>query len=93
MYELSDKFTGKQNLNCGVIVENKVTENRKGTGFLNVLKSTMFAASGIQTKTNHERDFEHGKPSTFIVAGIVFMVVFILSIFGVVQLVMSLAAP
>jgi len=67
------------------------TENRKGTGFLNVLKSTMFAASGIQTKTNRERDFEHGKPSTFIIAGIVFMVVFILSIFGIVQLVMSLS--
>ena len=66
-------------------------EDRKGTGFINVLKSTIFAASGIQTKANRERDFEHGKPSTFIIAGIIFMVVFILSIIGVVQLVMSLS--
>jgi len=74
-------------------MSNKETENRKGTGFLNVLKSTIFAASGIQTKANRDRDFEHGKPSTFIAAGIIFMIVFILSIVGVVQLVMSVAAP
>jgi len=67
------------------------SEKRTGTGFLNILKSTMFAAGGIQTKANRERDFEHGKPSTFIIAGIIFMVVFILSIVGVVQLVMSLS--
>lgn len=66
---------------------------RKGTGFLNVLKSTLFAACGIQTKTNRERDFKQGKPSTFIAAGIIFMVVFILSIVGIVQLVMSFAGP
>ncbi len=72
-------------------MSNQKPENRKGTGFLNVLKSTMFAASGIQTKANRERDFEHGKPSTFILAGIVFVVIFILSIVGIVQLVMSLA--
>ena len=69
----------------------KKPEERTGTGFLNVLKSTMFAASGIQTKANRERDFKHGKPSTFIIAGIIFMVIFILSIVGVVQLVMSLS--
>jgi len=69
------------------------SEERKGTGFLNVLKSTLFAASGVQTNANRERDFAHGKPSTFIIAGIIFMVVFILSIIGVVQLVMSLSTP
>ena len=69
------------------------SENRKGTGFLNVLKSTMFAASGIQTKANRERDFEQGKPSTFILAGLIFVVTFILIMIGIVQLVMTLAAP
>ncbi|MCW9048231.1 MAG: DUF2970 domain-containing protein [Gammaproteobacteria bacterium] len=68
-------------------------EKRKGTGFLNVLKSTIFAASGIQTRTNRERDFEHGKPSTFIAAGIIFVIIFILSVVGIVQLVMHYAAP
>ncbi|RDH84116.1 MAG: hypothetical protein DIZ80_06655 [endosymbiont of Galathealinum brachiosum] len=53
----------------------------------------MFAASGIQTKANRERDFEHGEPSTFILAGIIFVVVFILGMIGVVQLVMTFATP
>lgn len=66
-------------------------KTHKGTGFLNVLKSTLSAASGIQTKANRERDFENGKPSTFILAGVIFIVVFILSIVGIVQLVLALA--
>ena len=74
-------------------MSNQDSENRKGTGFLNVLKSTMFAASGIQTKANRERDFEQGKPSTFILAGLIFVVTFILIMIGIVQLVMTLAAP
>ena len=74
-------------------MSNQDSENRKGTGFLNVLKSTMFAASGIQTKANRERDFEHGKPSTFILAGLIFVVIFILGMIGIVQLVMTFAAP
>lgn len=74
-------------------MSNQSKETRKGTGFLNVLKSTMFAASGIQTKANRERDFEQGKPSTFIAAGIIFVAVFILGMVGVVQLVMHYAAP
>lgn len=74
-------------------MSNQDSENRKGTGFFNVLKSTMFAASGIQTKANRERDFEHGKPSTFILAGLIFVVIFIFGMIGIVQLVMTLAAP
>ena len=73
--------------------ENKsVVQSRKGVGFLNTVKSTIAAASGIQTQMNRERDFEHGKPSTFIIAGVVFVIVFILAMYGVVQLVLSVAA-
>ncbi|HED36062.1 MAG TPA: DUF2970 domain-containing protein [Gammaproteobacteria bacterium] len=69
------------------------TSRRKGTGLFNIIKSTAAAACGIQTKANRERDFENGKPSTFIIAGLVFVTIFILSMYGIVQLVMSLAAP
>jgi len=68
------------------------TDLHKGTGFFNVLKSTVAAACGVQTKANRDRDFTHGKPSTFIIAGIVFVIVFVLAMYGVVQLVMSLAS-
>jgi len=69
------------------------TGKRKGTGLFSIMKSTIAAACGIQTKANRERDFENGKPSTFVIAGLVFVVIFILSMYGIVQLVMSLAAP
>ncbi len=74
------------------MTEQKI-EKRKGTGFLNIMKSTLFAASGIQTKGNRERDFEHGKPSSFIIAGIIFVIIFIVSLIGIVQLVISVATP
>lgn len=70
----------------------KETDLHKGTGFLNVIKSTLAAACGVQTKANRDRDFTHGKPSTFIIAGIVFVIVFVLGMYGIVQMVMSLAA-
>lgn len=76
-----------------MLMDNQNEEKNQGTGFLKVLKSTLFAACGVQTKANRERDFEQGKPSTFVVAGIVFVILFVLGMIGVVKLVMSLAAP
>ena len=66
---------------------------RKGIGLKNTVLSTIAAAIGVQSRANRERDFEHAKPSTFIIAGIVFVIVFILAMYGIVQLVISLAAP
>lgn len=48
---------------------------------------------GVQSNRNRERDFTHGKASTFIFAGIIFMLLFVLTVWGIVQLVMSLATP
>lgn len=74
----------------------KADEPRKsrnqGTGFINVMKSTVAAACGIQSNANRQRDFSQGKPSAFILAGIIFVIVFILLMYGIVQAVLSLAA-
>lgn len=64
---------------------------RKGIGLLNTIQSTIAAACGIQSQANRERDFKHAKPSTFIIAGIIFVIVFILAMYGIVQLVLSVA--
>ena len=64
----------------------------KGTGLINLTISTIAAACGIQTRANHERDFSQGKASSFILAGAVFLIVFVLLIYGVVQLVLKLAS-
>ena len=52
----------------------------KGTGFLNVLKSALAAAVGVQSSKNRERDFKHGKPIHFNVAGILLTLTFLLLI-------------
>jgi len=61
-----------------------------GIGWLNVAKSTIAAACGVQTNANRERDFQQGKPITFIIAGLVFVLVFILGMVGLVKLVLTL---
>ena len=58
-------------------------------GFWQVLKSTLSAALGVQSNKNRERDFSHGSIKTFAVAGLIFTVVFILTIIGIVKLVLS----
>jgi len=63
-----------------MLMNNQKEEKNQGIGFLSVLKSTLFAACGVQTKANRERDFEQGKPSTFVVAGIVFVIFFSMKI-------------
>jgi len=65
--------------------------SHKGVSWLSVAKSTIAAACGVQTNANRQRDFQHGKPSTFVIAGLVFVVVFILGMVGLVQLVLWLS--
>ena len=52
---------------------------------LRVVQSTLAAAIGVQSKKNRERDFEEGNAGTFIVAGILFTVLFVTTIVVVVS--------
>ena len=52
---------------------------------LRVVQSTLAAAIGVQSKENRERDFEEGNASTFIVAGVLFTVLFVATIVVVVS--------
>lgn len=56
-----------------------------------VVTSTVAAAFGVQSSRNRERDFSRGKASHFIIAGIVFTVLFVLAVVGVVNLVLGSA--
>lgn len=66
---------------------------REDTGdslsFLQIVGSTLAAAFGVQSSRNRERDFSRGRVSHFIVAGIVFTVVFVLAVIVVVRLVLG----
>ena len=59
--------------------------------FWQMLHSILAAAFGVQSGKNRERDFSKGKPSHFIVLGLLFTLAFILVIVGIVQLVLHLA--
>ena len=52
---------------------------------LRVVQSTLAAAIGVQSKKNRERHFEEGNAGTFIVAGILFTVLFVATIVVVVS--------
>ena len=47
--------------------------------------STLAAAIGVQSKGNQERDFQHGNIWVFIAAGIIFTLLFILTVYAVVK--------
>jgi hypothetical protein len=57
-----------------------------------IVVSTVAAAFGVQSSRNRHRDFHAGKPTHFIVAGIVFTVLFVVGMIMLVRLVLSTAA-
>ena len=68
--------------------------NEKGTkvpSFLDVLGSVLASMFGVQSNRKREQDFTHGKPSQYIIIGLLVTVVFILTIWGLVSVVMKLA--
>ncbi len=56
-----------------------------------VMGSVFAAAFGVQSEKNRQRDFTKAKPSTYIIAGILFTLAFILVIFSIVKMVLSAA--
>jgi hypothetical protein len=54
-----------------------------------VVKSIAAAAFGVQSSRNREADFTHGNYRHFIIGGIVFTVIFVLTIVFVVSLVLK----
>ena len=59
--------------------------------FGQLLLSTLSAFIGVQSNANRERDFKYGKISHFIFIGLLFGLVFVLTLVGVVKIVMNVA--
>ena len=68
------------------------SEEEMQLSFWQLLKSTLSAFLGVQSTANRERDFRHGKLSHFIWMGLLFGLVFVLTLIGVVQVVMHFAS-
>ena len=57
-------------------------------GWAQAIWSVMASFIGVQSDANRERDFEHGRFSVFVVAGLLMTLIFVISVYGLVQLVM-----
>jgi diacylglycerol kinase len=53
---------------------------------LQVAKSVIAAAAGIQSQKNREQDFQHGSLSAYVIGGVLFTITFI----GVIVLIVSM---
>jgi len=53
------------------------SDEREGVSGLQVIQSTLWAALGVQSSKNRERDFAEGRASQFIIAGILFTAIFV----------------
>jgi len=60
-------------------------------GWKDILRSVLSAAIGIQSRKNQERDFKHGKARVYIIAGIIYTMIFIGTVFSIVTLVLKKA--
>lgn len=56
-----------------------------------VIKSAAAAGFGVQSEAARQRDFSHGRPLPFIIAGVVGTILFILTIVTIVRVVLHMA--
>lgn len=66
-------------------------DDKKEPSLLDVTRSVLWAFLGVQKSKNHERDFKHGKPSQYIIVGLVVVGLFITILISVVKLVLSIS--
>ncbi len=62
-------------------------QEQQPPGLLSVIQSTLAAAFGVQSDKKRVKDFTHGRPLHFIIAGVVFTLVFVLVLLGITNLV------
>jgi len=65
------------------------TPKKRGQSVWTVIKSVASSFIGVQNSQQHAEDFEEGKASTYIIAGIIGALLFVLVVFTVVNIVLS----
>lgn len=63
-------------------------DNDKKPSWLALMVSVCAAAFGVQNRENLDRDFAQSSALPFIIAGILFTIVFVLAVFFLVKLVL-----
>ena len=60
-------------------MDNDLKKNKK-SGFISLIISILGAAIGVQHSRRHEDDFSQKSPLPFIIAGVVFTALFVISL-------------
>ena len=66
-------------------------EDKQTPSLLDVARSVLWAMIGVQKSKNHERDFKYGKPSQYIIVGLIGVAIFITILITVVKFALSMA--
>ena len=71
--------------------QNNAVKDNQEPSLLDVARSVLWAMIGVQKSKNHERDFKHGKPSQYIIVGLVAVAIFIAVLISIVKFALSLS--
>jgi hypothetical protein len=58
-----------------------------------VIRSVSASMFGVQSSRKHAEDFAQGNAKAYIIVGLIATIVFVLAVWGVVKLVVSVATP
>ncbi|WP_338024819.1 DUF2970 domain-containing protein [Alteromonas antoniana] len=58
-------------------------------GFIAVILSVLASAFGVQSHKNYERDFQQTSPVMYVVVGVVFVILFVISLVFLVRYILS----
>ena len=66
-------------------LDNEPGHHRDRGSVLSVIQGVLAAALGIQSSENRERDFSEGGPRRFIIAGLLFCLLFVTTLVALVR--------
>lgn len=70
-----------------------MNHDRSRIGLFEVLKSVLSSFIGVQKNATRERDFTYGRARDFILVGVMLTALFVLLVWGLVQLIVAVAMP
>ena len=66
-----------------------IIENKTSPSLWAVLLSVLASVFGVQSHSNYERDFKHGRMLIYIVFGVIFVTFLVLGLMLIVQLILA----
>jgi len=78
--------------NIAAVDEQKTSEQPGRPNLFQVIGSVLAAGFGVQSEKNRQRDFAGGSVGTFIVVGIIATILFVVTLYMLVKLVIGVAS-